>query len=159
MRGSAKVEDSVMRGSAKVGENGAVTWIPDFSHLSATGPADPDAVWDRYTRPALWSTWSPHIREVDYPYAVVQSGSTGRVTGVGGVVAVFHIESVDEVERTWSWRVRSGPLRVAFDHGVDAVPGGSRAWLVTHAMLPVTVGYSPLARWALGRLVADQASD
>ncbi len=130
--------------------------LPDLSHLSASGPADPETVWDRYTRPALWSTWSPQIREVDYPYAVVRPDSTGRVTGVGGVVAVFHVVSVDESARTWSWRVRSGPLRVAFDHGVDPAPGGSRAWLVTHAMLPVTVAYAPLARLALGRLVAAQ---
>ena len=137
-----------------------MTWIPDLSHLSASGPADPDTVWDRYTRPALWSTWAPHIREVDYPYAVVRPDSTGRVTGVGGVVAVFHVEAVDEEARTWAWKVRSGPLRIAFEHGVDAASGGgSPAWLVTPALLPVTVGYAPLARFALGRLVAVQPSD
>ena len=32
--------------------------------------------------------------------------------------------------------------------------GGSRAWLVTHALWPVALGYAPLARLALGRLVA-----
>ena len=131
--------------------------------LSATGPASPDEVWARYTRPALWPTWSPHLREVDYPDAVISPGTTGRVTGVGGVVAVFRIDAVDDTLRTWSWSVRSGPLRVSFDHGVDpAHPrsgslGGSTGWLVTHALWPVALGYAPLARLALGRLVA--ASD
>lgn len=132
---------------------------------SATGPVNPDEVWDRYTRPARWPGWSPHLREVDYPGAVIRPGTTGRVTGVGGVVAVFRIDAVDHAARTWSWSVRSGPLRVSFDHGVDQAgvdragadsghEGGSTAWLVTHAPWPVAVGYAPLARFALGRLVA-----
>ena len=127
---------------------------------SATGPVDPDEVWARYTRPARWPGWSPHLREVDYPDAVVQPGTTGRVTGIGGVVAVFRIDAVDHEARTWSWSVRSGPLRLSFDHGVDvAAPGsghdgGSTAWLVTHALWPVAAGYAPVARLALGRLVS-----
>jgi len=128
--------------------------------LSATGSAHPDEVWSLYTRPALWPTWSPYLREVDYPDAVVRPGTTGRVTGVGGVVAVFRIDAVDHEARSWSWSVRSGPLRVSLDHGVvPAGPGsghvgGSRAWLVTRALWPVAVGYAPLARLSLGRLVS-----
>jgi hypothetical protein len=126
---------------------------------SLTGAAAPHEVWARYTRPALWPTWSPHLREVDYPDAVVRPGTTGRVTGVGGVVAHFRVDAVDHEARTWSWSVRSGPLRLSFDHGVDAVPagaepaGGSTAWLVTRALWPVALGYAPLARLALHRLV------
>jgi len=127
---------------------------------SVTGAAPPDEVWARYTRPALWPTWSPHLREVAYPDAVVRPGTTGRVTGVGGVVAHFRIDAVDHEAHTWSWTVRCGPLRVALDHGVN--PGaprsgsadGSTAWLVTHALWPVAIGYAPLARLALHRLVA-----
>ncbi len=128
--------------------------------LSATGCPSPEEVWARYTRPELWPTWSPYLREVDYPDAVVRPGTTGRVTGVGGVVAVFRIDAVDHAARTWSWSVRSGPLRVSLDHGVvPAGPGsghvgGSRAWLVMHALWPVAVGYAPFARLSLGRLVA-----
>ena len=75
-------------------------------------------------------------------------------------MAVFRIDAVDHEARTWSWSVRSGPLRLSFDHGVDPAEGdpgratGSTAWLVTHALWPVAVGYAPLARLALGRLVA-----
>ena len=127
--------------------------------ISATGPLDPETVWERYTQPAWWPVWSPHLREVDYPDAVVRPGTTGRVTGVGGVVAVFRIDAVDHEARRWVWSVRSGPLRVRFEHGVDVAdaasehPGGSTAWLVTHALWPVAVGYAPVARFALGRLV------
>ncbi len=121
--------------------------------LSAAGVLDPDAVWARYCEPARWSSWAPHITDVDYPERVVEAGTGGRVTGVGGLVAVFHVDAVDHAARTWSWSVRSGPLRVSFDHGVDPDGEGSRAWLVTRAPWPVVAGYAPLARWSLQRLV------
>ena len=121
--------------------------------LSATGALDPDAVWSRYSEPGRWSSWAPHISAVDYPHRVIEPGTTGRVSGVGGVIAVFRIEHVDAGTRRWSWSVRTGPLRVGFDHGVDEAPDGSRAWLVTLAPWPVAVGYAPVARWSLQRLV------
>ena len=122
--------------------------------LSASGSLPVDEVWQRYTEPVWWPQWAPHLRAVDYPEAVVTPGTTGRVTGVGGVVALFRIDAVDDVARTWSWSVRSGPLRLSFDHGVDAAPGGATtAWLVTHALWPVALGYAPVARYSLGRLV------
>ena len=122
--------------------------------VAATGPRSPEDTWARYTEPRQWSTWAPHIREVDYPHAVIEPGTSGRVEGVGGVVAVFTIETVDHDARTWSWRVRSGPLRLSFEHGVDPAGGGSSAWVVVHALLPVAAGYAPVMRWSLGRLVA-----
>lgn len=126
--------------------------------LSASGPLPVDQVWERYTRPACWPVWAPHLREIDYPEPVVTAGTTGRVTGLGGVVAVFRIEAVDEAARTWSWSVRAGPLRLWFDHGVDVAASRtgqvSTAWVVTHALWPVALGYAPIARFGLGRLVA-----
>ena len=130
--------------------------------IAATGPLDPETVWQHYTEPVWWPAWAPHLREVDSPDAVVRPGTTGRVTGVGGVVAVFHIDTVDHESRTWSWSVRSGPLRVRFEHGVDPAPHGSEhplgstAWLVMHALWPVVAGYAPVARWSLGRLVTPR---
>lgn len=125
---------------------------------SASGSRPVDEVWERYTHPVWWPRWAPHLREVDYPEPVVTPGTTGRVKGIGGVVADFHIEAVNEVARTWAWSVRFGPLRLAFEHGVDvASPGSgqvSEAWLVTHALWPVVFGYAPIARISLGRLVA-----
>ena len=142
----------------------SLAWLSSLAsgslRLSATGPLDPEAVWERYTRPVWWPVWAPHLRRVDYPDAVVTPGTTGRVTGVGGVVAVFRIDAVDHEARTWSWSVRSGPLRLRLEHGVDpAEPGsehplGSTAWLVTHAPWPVALGYAPAARWSLHRLVS-----
>lgn len=122
--------------------------------VAATGPRALDDVWARYTEPRQWSTWAPHIREVDYPHAVIEPGTSGRVTGIGGVVAVFTIDTVDHTARTWTWRVRSGPLRLWFEHGVDAAGADSTGWVVVHAPLPVAVGYAPVMRWSLGRLVA-----
>ena len=88
--------------------------------------------------------------------------SGALVTGVGGVVAVFRVDAVDHDARRWTWSVRTGPLRLSFDHGVDASepgsghPNGSTAWLVTRALWPVAVGYAPVARIALGRLVTPR---
>jgi hypothetical protein len=130
-----------------------VPFLSGSLRLDATGHLDPDAVWARYAQPARWPSWAPHLREVDYPHRLVEPGTTGRVTGVGGVVAVFRVDAVDEGRRTWSWSVRSGPLRVSFEHGVDPAGEGSTAWLVTRALWPVVAGYAPLARWSLQRLV------
>lgn len=125
--------------------------------LSASRPLPIGDVWERYSQPRWWRQWAPHMREVDYPHAVVTPGTTGRITGVGGVVADFRIDAVDVAAHTWSWSVRSGPFRVSFEHGVDAAPPGSRrgsvAWLVMHGPWPVLLGYVPIARYSLGRLL------
>ena len=54
-------------------------------------------------------------------------------------------------------RAVSGPLglpRLHLVHGVEATAGGSATWLVVTGGLPVVAAYAPLARLALGRLVA-----
>lgn len=125
--------------------------------LSARGPLPLDDVWERYTRTSYWPQWAPHMREVDYPEGVVTPATTGRVTAVGGVVADFRIDAVDETSHTWAWSVRCGPLHVSFEHGVhaavDGAPPGSVAWLVMRGAWPVVLGYAPLARYSLSRLV------
>ena len=126
--------------------------------LTVSGPRSVDDVWERYTQPAHWPRWAPHLREVDYPEPVVVPGTTGRVRGVGGVVALFRIDAVDEAARTWSWSVACGPLRLSFEHGVDEAQSGlgerSEAWVVVLGAWPVVIGYAPIARHALARLVA-----
>ncbi|MGL5818307.1 MAG: SRPBCC family protein [Phycicoccus sp.] len=124
--------------------------------LLAIGRLHPDAAWARYTRPAAWSGWAPHIRSVDHPLDTVAPGTTGTVHGVAGARATFQVTAVDHDARRWSWRVRSGPLHLAFEHGVDPHPGGCAAWMVTDAAWPVALGYAPLASWALGRLVTPE---
>ena len=121
--------------------------------VSASGDAAPDTVWARYTEPARWSTWAPQIREVDYPHRTVRPDTSGRVAGPAGLVVVFTVDAVDEGARTWTWSVRCGPLRLRFDHGVEPHGSGSTAWAVVHALRPVALAYSPVARLALGRLV------
>ncbi|HSO69414.1 MAG TPA: hypothetical protein VLQ67_07210 [Arachnia sp.] len=125
--------------------------------LSASGALPVDHVWDRYTQPEWWTRWAPHLRTVEYAEPMVTPGTTGRVTGVGGVVAAFRVDAVDGAARTWSWSVRSGRLRLSFEHGVDAAAPGSGhasvAWLVVHGPWPVILGYAPIARYSLGRLV------
>jgi len=99
--------------------------------LRAAGPADPDLVWQRYLRPALWSQFSPQIRRVECADPELRAGSRGRVHGPPGLAVDFLVSEVDVEARTWAWQVRvllSGPA-------------------------PVVLAYAPLARWALGRLV------
>ena len=140
--------------------DGVISLLFGALRLSAGGPLPVDEVWERYTRPVWWSRWAPHLREVDYPEPVVTPGRTGRVTGVAGVVADFRVDAVDEAARTWSWSVRTGPLRLSFEHGVDAAAPASgqvsRAWVVVHGVWPVVLGYAPIARYSLGRLVTPR---
>ena len=51
------------------------------------------------------------------------------------------------------WSVRTGPLRLRFEHGVEPAGTGSTAWAVVHALRPLALAYAPVARLALGRLV------
>ncbi|MGL5865752.1 MAG: hypothetical protein ACRCYX_07745 [Dermatophilaceae bacterium] len=122
-------------------------------HVLAIGRLQPDTAWARYTRPAAWPGWAPHLRSVDYPFDGIVAGTAGRVHGPPGVTADFDIDEVDVEGRRWSWTVRSGPLQLRFEHGVDPHPQGCSAWMTTDAPWPVALGYAPLASWALGRLV------
>lgn len=128
-------------------------WFP--RRVVAVGRLPPGVVWSRYTRPAAWPTWAPHIRSVDYPFDTVEPGATGSVVGVAGARATFRVTAVDPDARRWSWCVRYGPLRLRFDHGVDPHPRGCAAWMTTDAAWPVAAGYAPIASWALARLVTS----
>ena len=81
--------------------------------VSASGPADPDVVWDRYIHPARWPEWSPQIRSVDYPDDVAHRRWRGTVHGPCGLAVSFEILDVDAEKRCWSWRVTV--LGIAFD--------------------------------------------
>ena len=130
--------------------------------LHAHGVASVTLAWERYADPSLWSTWAPQIQRVDTAMDRVLAGGTGTVRA--GLLArptlgvPFEVLSVDESEREWAWRVILGPLRLRLEHGVtEHVSGhltGSSTWLRVHGPLPVILGYAPVARFALGRLVA-----
>lgn len=123
--------------------------------LSATGPAPPELVWRRYALPSLWSTWSPQIRRVDCVDIEVHEGSRGRVHGPPGVAVDFTVTAFDPTEMTWAWQVRMlvVGVRLRLEHGVQEDPVGSRTWLRLDGPAPVVLGYAPVARWALRRLV------
>lgn len=118
---------------------------------SATGPADPDDAWRRYTTRELWSTWSPQIRSVR-PGGRIRPGDRGVVLGLLVAVVPFTILARDDAARRWSWRVGVRPLAVRMDHGIDVVDGGCTAWMDLHGPAALGAAYAPFARRALEHL-------
>jgi len=123
--------------------------------IAAVGTAEPAVVWDRYVGPARWPEWSPQIRSVDCPDEVIRSGSRGTVHGPCGVGVDFEVLDIDGEKLRWSWRVLVAGIRLTMDHGVDAgdFGTGTRTTLDISGPAPIVLGYAPLARLALGRLV------
>ncbi len=122
--------------------------------ISATGGAPASLVWERYAKPALWSTWSPQICRVECADEVIRASTTGVVHAIRGVQIPFQIAAVDYEAMSWSWTAEL-PLGITLRlvHTVEAVPGGSWTGLDVIGFLPIVLGYLPLARLALGRLV------
>ncbi len=121
--------------------------------LSAAGAADPAEAWERYARPERWAEWAPQIKRVSASGPRRVAGMTGRVHGPVGVHVDFVVDAVDEDARRWRWTVRRGPLVLRLEHTVVARPRGCSTSLRIDGPLPIVVGYAPLARLALGRLV------
>ncbi|MET0866218.1 MAG: SRPBCC family protein [Nakamurella sp.] len=124
--------------------------------VGASGPAAVDEVWDRYIHPQRWSEWSPQISSVDCSDDTITAGSTGTVHGPCGVGVDFLILQVDHQQRSWSWQVKAAFVTLELVHGVEAVAGrdpGTRTTLEVAGPAPVVIGYLPIARIALGRLV------
>lgn len=120
----------------------------------ASGPVPVEEAWQRYLRPERWSEWSPQVRDVDSDSDVIVAGSAGTVRTLGGVHVRFVVLDVDAAARTWSWRVRVGPLVMVLEHLLHARPeGGTRAEVLIHAPFPVARLYRVPATVALYRLV------
>ena len=124
--------------------------------VAAAGAAPAELAWERYAQVACWSEWSPQIRSVTCSSPRIRTGSTGRVHAVLGVGVDFVVDSVDEAGRIWVWSVRKGPLTLHLTHRVVREGDGCRTTLEMAGPLPVLLGYAPLARVALGRLVRPQ---
>ena len=106
-------------------------------------------MWRAYAHTSRWPEWAPHLRRVT-PSAELAVGLQGRVTGLLRVRASFEVTAVDEAAGTWSWTVRSGPVRLVLDHAV----GEGWTTLGVAGPAPVVLSYLPVARLALHRLVA-----
>ncbi|MFW3171493.1 SRPBCC family protein [Geodermatophilus sp. CPCC 206100] len=122
--------------------------------LHATGPEEPAEVWERYAVPARWPEWAPQITGVEVPVPRLAAGVRGRVRGPVGVPLPFVVDAVDEAARQWAWTVSLGPVRLRLLHWVAEGPdGGSTTGVRIDGPAPLVVGYAPLARLAIGRLV------
>ena len=122
--------------------------------LAVAGGAAPDLVWRRYAELDLWPQWAPFITAVDATERELRVGLSGIVHGPLRVRAVFEVDAVDAVARTWHWSVRSGPLHLDLGHEVIARPGGGTvATLGLQGAAPVVLGYLGPAALALRQLV------
>ena len=126
--------------------------------LQAHGAAPGTVAWERYADPTLWSTWAPQIQRVETTMDRLATGGTGTVrAGLFSWPTIgvsFRILEVDEPAMEWAWQAKLGPLSMRLEHGVTAHLRGSSTWLRVHGPRAVIVGYAPLARVAIGRLVA-----
>ncbi|WP_250038319.1 SRPBCC family protein [Paractinoplanes maris] len=121
--------------------------------LEVVGPRPADDVWDRYARPERWPEWSPQIRAVDYPEAVLRAGVSGTVRGPLGFPVRFRVLTVTP-PRAWSWVVSAAGVRLTLWHTVEATERGTRTLLAIEGFAPAVLLYLPAARIALGKLVS-----
>jgi hypothetical protein len=120
----------------------------------ASGPVAPDEAWARYASPARWPQWSPQVRHVDTDCEVLVAGAAGTVRTLGGAVVRFVVLDVDPRARSWSWRIRVGPVGMVLDHHlVPLETGGTRAEVVIHGAWAIARLYRLPATVALHRLV------
>ena len=122
-------------------------------HLAARGAAPVDQAWRRYAEISLWSTWAPQISRVQASSDELAVGVNGTVYALGVLPIPFTVTSCRPEARTWSWLVRIGPVELNLRHAVEADGAGSRTTLDIEGPAVVVIGYAPVARFALSRLV------
>jgi hypothetical protein len=122
--------------------------------VAVVGPVDVAEAWERYAVISRWPTWAPPILRVEASAPRLAAGVSGVVHGPLGLRVSFTVEAVDEQARSWSWAVRSGPVRMRLVHQVLATAeGGTAATLTVIGPAPLALLYPDLARVALARLV------
>ncbi|MFH8800993.1 SRPBCC family protein [Streptomyces sp. NPDC017936] len=121
--------------------------------LHATGAAGPETVWQRYACVDEWASWSPQVKTVRAAERRLRAGMRGTVESRAGVRAAFVVEAVDHDRRTWTWRVRWGPVLLRLHHVVRAHARGCTTSLTMDGPGLALLAYAPLARLALRRLV------
>lgn len=90
---------------------------------------------------------------MDYPDPTIAAGGCGTVHGLCGVGVAFEIVAIDHDKRCWSWRATVAGITLILGHDVLTHGSGGRATLDISGPAPVVIGYAPIARVALGRLV------
>ena len=122
--------------------------------MTVRGAAPAELAWQRYVEPARWPGWSPQIRRVDCADEVLRLGSVGTVHAVLGVSVPFVVTEFDAERRRWAWTATL-PLgiRLRLRHSVDGSGSGSTTGLRVRGPAPIVIGYLPVARLALIRLV------
>lgn len=134
--------------------------------ISATGPAPAATAWERYAELDRWARWAPQITGVEAPARRLVTGLCGTVRAAGLLRVPFEVLAVDEAARTWTWRVRLGPVTLHLEHGVESLAPegadpqhwGSRTWLRTSGPAAVVLPYTPIAFLALHFLVLDRGA-
>jgi hypothetical protein len=123
--------------------------------LRADGHADLALVWQRYSTPALWSSWAPQIRRVEASAECLAVGVTGTVYGViPNIGASWEVVEYDEADHRWAWDVVAGPVRMHLDHRAESrIGGGTSTTLVVDGPVAAVLTYSPVARISLESLV------
>ena len=121
--------------------------------LEARGPTAPDEVWDRYATLARWPESAPQISRVTAGADRLALGVRGTVYVAGALPVPFTVTSCRPQDRTWSWRVRLGPVTLDLEHAVYPAGSGTRTTLVLTGPALVLTAYAPLARLALRSLV------
>ena len=113
----------------------------------ATSTAPPRVAWPYMARPALWSSWAPHLRGAwGLGDPEVEPGSRGAARLLGLVPVPARILSKDP-ERSWSWRVGPATLH----HRVEPRAGGGSVVAVDIEAAPpveaaLAVTYGPLVQ-------------
>lgn len=113
----------------------------------ARSAAPPQAVWPLMARPALWSTWAPHLRGAwGLGDPEVEPGAAGAARLLGLVPVPARILAKDH-GRSWTWRV--GPATLV--HRVEPAAGGGSLVAVDITAAPpveaaLAVSYGPLVQ-------------
>jgi hypothetical protein len=79
------------------------------------------SVWAVLTDVSLWTAWGPSVTAVEYPGESISPQTSGRVRALGLFWVAFQIESVEDMD--WTWTVR-GLTPPADGHGVEELGEG-----------------------------------
>ena len=136
-------------------------WSPQIRRVD-TGPvhdvgvaddadSDTDSDQEREALDDLEST--PPLSGTDPAPRRIAPGLRGVVVGPVGVQVPFEVIEVDEPAMTWTWRVRAASAELTLEHSVTPEGDGCRTDLTITGPAALVVGYAPVARFALTRLV------